>query len=66
MKSANKILSQIEGLATGDKKTKDIIFEQDVTRYPEMSNDPMEPTQSRVRALNTAINTDIQNRLSVA
>lgn len=66
MKSANKILSQIEGLATSDKKAKDITFDQDVTRYPEKSDDPMEPTQSRVRALNDGINTDIQNRLSIA
>jgi hypothetical protein len=66
MKSADKILSQIERLATGDKKAKAITFEQDVSSYPESSNNPMEPTQSRVTALNAAINTDIQNRLSVA
>ncbi len=65
MKSAEKILSQIDKL-TSETLPEKIVFTADVSSYPKTSTDPMEMTQDRAQKLNDAINTDIQNRLIIA
>ena len=67
MKSAEGILSQVDTFARDiSKKATNIAFSSDYSKYPEQSDDPMEPTRARIESLDKAINADIQNRLSLA
>ncbi len=67
LKSTISTLQQIDTLAKDiNQKSTDINFAPDVSQYPTESADPTVLTQDRAKAINTIINTDIQNRLQFA
>ena len=67
LSSTTSTLQQIDTLAKDrNKKSSTISFILDTSNYPTDDTDPTVLTQGRATAINTIINTDIQNRLQFA